>query len=313
MGKRKTNKKSKIDAHKEDSLKEAVRTKKCSKCGEVKEISEFNKNKYTKDGLRCQCRDCGKEYYEANKEQIIERSKEYYEDNKEQIKERSKKYQENNKEKRKEYIEEYRKNNKEKIAKTQKRYDEDNKEHIQQKSKEYYEDNKEHIQQRHREYYEDNKEQIKEQSKEYCKNNKEKRNKYYRDRCVSDPAFRLRHNFSCLVWQALKANGTSKRGISCMSFLSYTIEQLKDHLESLFTEGMTWENYGKNGWHLDHIIPQSFFIFVSADDVEFRYCWSLFNLQPLWEKDNREKDNKLMPKHLKRQSQIWEQHLAAVH
>ena len=39
----------------------------------------------------------------------------------------------------------------------------------------------------------------------------------------------------------------------------------------------------------NHIIPQSFFEFQSTDDVEFRMCWRLENLQPLWAFDNLSK------------------------
>lgn len=38
-------------------------TKKCSKCGRVLPLSDFNKNKRTADGYQCQCRDCSREYW----------------------------------------------------------------------------------------------------------------------------------------------------------------------------------------------------------------------------------------------------------
>jgi hypothetical protein len=69
--------------------------------------------------------------------------------------------------------------------------------------------------------------------------------------------------------------------------LGYTIEELMSHLEKQFTEGMTWENYGE--WHVDHIKPMSSFKFESVDDPEFKECWKLENLQPLWEEDNLSK------------------------
>lgn len=45
---------------------------------------------------------------------------------------------------------------------------------------------------------------------------------------------------------------------------------------------MTWENYGKNGWHLDHILPQIYFKYDSYNHPAFKACWDLSNLQPLW-------------------------------
>jgi 5-methylcytosine-specific restriction endonuclease McrA len=44
--------------------------------------------------------------------------------------------------------------------------------------------------------------------------------------------------------------------------------------------GMTWENYGTT-WHIDHKIPIAAFNFERPDDIDFRLCWSLKNLQPL--------------------------------
>lgn len=44
-------------------------------------------------------------------------------------------------------------------------------------------------------------------------------------------------------------------------------------------------------WHIDHIRPKSSFTYTSEDDAEFRDCWSLTNLRPLWAKDNVKKSN----------------------
>ena len=54
---------------------------------------------------------------------------------------------------------------------------------------------------------------------------------------------------------------------------------------------MNWENQGK--WHIDHIIPISLWQFEIHTDREFRQCWALCNLQPLWGKDNLSKNNKI--------------------
>ena len=83
--------------------------KKCSNCGELKPFSEFSKDKRSKDGLQSNCKKCMKEYYENNKEKILEQRKEYRENNKEKIKE----YYENNKEKILKQKKDYYENNKE--------------------------------------------------------------------------------------------------------------------------------------------------------------------------------------------------------
>ena len=69
-------------------------------------------------------------------------------------------------------------------------------------------------------------------------------------------------------------------------------QQFKIHIEEEFQDGMTWDNYGE--WHIDHIVPKSFFKYTSTDDVEFKYCWSLNNLQPLWAEENLGKSNKII-------------------
>jgi len=52
---------------------------------------------------------------------------------------------------------------------------------------------------------------------------------------------------------------------------------------------MTWDNYGVNGWHIDHVFPQSRLVMDGPDDPTFKFCWSLLNLQPLWSDDNIDK------------------------
>jgi hypothetical protein len=59
------------------------------------------------------------------------------------------------------------------------------------------------------------------------------------------------------------------------------------HLESHFTEGMNWDNYGVYGWHMDHIIPCAAFDLTKPEDQS--KCFHYTNLQPLWAKDNLSK------------------------
>jgi hypothetical protein len=77
-----------------------------------------------------------------------------------------------------------------------------------------------------------------------------------------------------------------------IGYLEFTFKQFVDRFESLFQPGMTWDNYGYNGWHIDHIVPVSCFDYNSVECNEYKNCWKLSNLQPLWKLDNIKKSNK---------------------
>jgi hypothetical protein len=62
---------------------------------------------------------------------------------------------------------------------------------------------------------------------------------------------------------------------------------VKSHMESLFKEGMTWDNHGE--WHIDHIIPISS---GKTEDEVVKLCHHT-NLQPLWAEENLLKSNKI--------------------
>jgi 5-methylcytosine-specific restriction endonuclease McrA len=55
---------------------------------------------------------------------------------------------------------------------------------------------------------------------------------------------------------------------------------------------MSWDNC--NEWHIDHIIPKAAFNYEKPEDIDFKKCWALKNLQPLWAKENHEKKDKLL-------------------
>jgi hypothetical protein len=67
---------------------------------------------------------------------------------------------------------------------------------------------------------------------------------------------------------------------------------LMGYIESKFTEGMSWANYGQFGWHIDHVVPISSFN-LSIPEQQ-KKCFGYLNLQPLWWYDNLRKGNKLV-------------------
>jgi hypothetical protein len=160
-------------------------------------------------------------------------------------------------------------------------------------SKENYHLNKEERNKANSENYKLNREKRLKQNRIWYELNKEeckrKQRVYDRKRYKNNITFKLSTCISSAVYQSLK--GTKKRK-SWQKLVGYTVEQLKSHLESLFKPGMSWDNYGLKGWHIDHIKPLSWFAFTSYEDPEFKEAWSLSNLQPLWAKDNLEKSNR---------------------
>lgn len=121
--------------------------------------------------------------------------------------------------------------------------------------------------------------------------NKEKRLLAIRKRAVlrtkTDPSFRLMERCRNRVYCALKGKDKSKK---TQELIGCTWIELKEYLERQFQEGMSWENYGKEGWEIDHIKPCA--LFDLSEQSQQKECFHYTNLQPLWGIDNRKKGNK---------------------
>lgn len=107
----------------------------------------------------------------------------------------------------------------------------------------------------------------------------------------STPAGRINSNMSSGIRQSILRG--AKAGRKWEMLVGYTVNDLMRHLEKQFLPGMTWENYGRGGWEIDHKIPLTAHHFSSPEDIDFKRAWALENLQPLWMADNRSKNAKL--------------------
>jgi hypothetical protein len=165
-----------------------------------------------------------------------------------------------------------------------------NSDHYKAKNRKYYYDNLEAIKVREKGRREKNREDLRRRSAEWRvadpERSKESRRRHHQKMKVF-PEFRLRNAFSGRMNAALTGTAYKKGGNSWVKLVGYDVDELKAHLESLFQPGMTWDNYGE--WHVDHIIPVSMFKYDSYHHPEFRRCWSLDNIQPLWAFDNMSK------------------------
>jgi hypothetical protein len=170
----------------------------------------------------------------------------------------------------------------------------------------YYINNKIEILERHKNWSTENKEKLKNYHKEWRNNNREKINEYKRNyeknKKSTDPTYKLSCNIRTAIYTALKEGNVNKNS-KTFNMLPYDLSELMGHLETQFTSGMSWSNYGE--WHVDHIIPISSFNFNNYE--EFESCWSLSNLQPLWGSENISKNNKIIAHQYKIRKQKQEE------
>lgn len=150
-----------------------------------------------------------------------------------------------------------------------------------QEWKDYVAGRKEHKAELDRVYAHDNRDTI-----------QPRKNAWLRDRYATDPAERVRRRVARLIQHNLK-KGT-KAGRTLKSLVGWTAQELKVHLESLFTDGMSWEAFMRGEIHIDHIIPVAVFNCPTPDHLDFKRCWALSNLQPLWAIDNMSKSDTLL-------------------
>ena len=183
--------------------------------------------------------------------------------------------------------------NKEHVKKTREEYKKKNREKIKLKNKEYREKNKDKESARQKIYYVLNTDKIILRQKKYLSSIevRAKRNKVEKEKSKTNIGFRLGKCMSHAVRESLKNNNLLKSKAKWQSLVGYTVIQLKTHLENLFDENMNWQNYGSY-WHIDHIEPQSWFIYDSIDHPAFKACWQLSNLRPLEAKENIRKGNR---------------------
>lgn len=150
----------------------------------------------------------------------------------------------------------------------------------------------------HAAHYKENRDTKIKQVQDYYEKNKDIRKEYYkkrlpvinearRERYKTDINYKLACNLRSRLHVALKRN---KKADSSMNLLGCTLDDLKNHIESKFTDGMSWELVMSAYIHIDHIKPVS--SFDLTDPLQQKECFHYTNLQPLWAADNRKKYNK---------------------
>jgi hypothetical protein len=108
--------------------------------------------------------------------------------------------------------------------------------------------------------------------------------KQYRSRFYAVVANRIYRNANSR-YADVAARKIGRSPIPFTILLGCNKTQLFEHMVSLFTEGMTGDNYGE--WEIDHIRPIC--SFDLTDMEQMRQCFHYTNMQPLWREENRAK------------------------
>lgn len=247
----------------------------CTKCNQEKPVCDFHKDSTKKSGFSSSCKECSAKYYRENFEKIKKYRREnsenikvqqakYRRENSEKIKSRRAKHYRKNHEKHKEY---YRKNH--------------------EKYKEYYRKNREKAKANNAKYRRENPEKIKERKAKYRRENREKIKEYFKKCYKNDENFKIRVLLRGRILDALKVQ-SAKKSNKTLELIGCSVNELWEHLEGQFTDGMTRQNQGE--WHIDHIKPCS--AFDLTDPKQQKECFNYKNLQPLWAQDNLKKSDK---------------------
>jgi hypothetical protein len=170
----------------------------------------------------------------------------------------------------------------------EKNYREANKDKLKLKRKLYLENNGDRTKEKMKIWRTINKEKIIKYNKIYNTIHKDRIKEYKVNRIKTNTHFKLASRLRTRLCNSLKNN--IKSG-SAVDDLGCSLQELKIYLESKFQPGMNWDNWNKDGWHIDHIKPLA--SFDLSDHKQMLEACHYTNLQPLWAKDNLTKSDKI--------------------
>lgn len=226
--------------------------KQCTKCKEVKCLDEFHNCESKKDGKMSQCKSCRNAYNRKKSSEIgydVLYKRALSNPN---YKEREKKRREKNRAKAVARVAEWRRNN----PGCRRRE---------------YERNKQSAILRASKWKSENPKARKRIAREYAKR--------FNSNPENKPIIVCRKLLSRVLAQSDRKRSAKTR---TEEQLGYTKEQLKKHIEGMFSCGMSWSNHGD--WHVDHIKPVS--LMLSEGITDPKIINALENLQPLWATEN---------------------------
>jgi len=170
-------------------------------------------------------------------------------------------------------------------------------------NKKYYLEHEEEKKESSKKYNLEHKDEIKVYYKKYRLENRDTKNeqekKWQKNQYDNNPIYKreqkIRSIFKYILLKIITNDDITERNDSkCLKYFGTTVDGFKKHIESQFTDTMSWYNHGRmynpNKWQLDHIIPIRSFDF--AIEENFTKAFHYTNTQPLMSSDHREKSNK---------------------
>lgn len=255
--------------------------KTCIKCSKAFPLIDqfFTRRSDSPDGFRNDCKACVSKrrsaWHQKNREDQLRKMNEYRKVNIDLLIERKRQYNKENRDAMIKKCHDYYEANRVKVLSQMKEHRIKNKERINQKRRADFPKYAERCKQ----YRINNREIINAKTARYCANRRK-----------TDTNYRILSNLRTRILIAIK-DSKSNKCTGTTKLLGCTIPELRKHLERQFLPGMSWNNWGLHGWHIDHRIPCACF------DLSFpnqqKECFNYKNLRPMWACDNLKKGTKL--------------------
>jgi hypothetical protein len=107
---------------------------------------------------------------------------------------------------------------------------------------------------------------------------------YNRRRAARDPVFKAMNAIRVRLNAAIRRRSVHRPKHRTEKFLGCTWQVFVEHIEGLFESGMTWDNWGRESWHIDHIVPLA--AFDLSDPAECMVACHYRNHRPMRASDN---------------------------
>lgn len=227
--------------------------KKCRKCGGMKPLEDYYKDKRSEDGRVSACKECRRK---ATREYVA-----------------------NNYDKCRKATRDWMENNQERMEKVAKRYRKANSGKISDRSQKHYRKNRDRLKEYSRNYVKDHKEQAKEAVQKWNRANK----KRYQERIKNDPQFKVRVRSRGIYgeWIKLKKEPKNKKN---EKIIGCTWIEMQEHLKSC--------EYDPEINQIDHVIPLFWFDLVQDNHLKVAWNFrNIQALTPL--ENNQKKNNLL--------------------